>query len=65
MAVEFFVYRFPHLFQNIDMDRLAEQFMAYQVLPDDAIPSSVKTDMDLNPEDLLRADALWTYLNSR
>lgn len=65
MAVEFFVCKFPHLFQNIDMDILAEQFLAYQVLPDDAIPSSVKRDMDLNPEDPLRVDALWTYLNSR
>lgn len=65
MAVEFFVCRFPHLFQNIDMDILAEQFMAFQVLPDDAIPTSVKRDIDLNPEDPLRVDAVWTYLNSR
>ena len=67
MVVEFFVCTFPLSFQNIDMDVLAEQFMAYQVLPDDAIPSSVKTDMDLKAEDPLRVHvyALWPYLNSR
>ena len=65
MAIEFFLCRFSHLFQNIDMDDLAEQFMAYQVLPDDALLSSVKTAMNLNAEDPLHVDALWTYLNSR
>ena len=59
MAVEFFVCNFPHLFRGIDMDNLIEQFMAYQVLPDDAIPCSVKTDVGLNPKDPHRVDALW------
>ena len=65
MAVEFFICRFPNLFQDVDADRLAEQFMAYQVLPDDAIPLSVKTDAGLGPEDPHRVDALWTYLSCR
>ena len=59
MVVEFF---YLYLFQDIDVNILAEQFMAYQVLPDDAV---LKTDVGLNPKDLHRADALWTYLGSR
>ncbi len=63
--VECFTTTFSHLFQDIDMNILAEQFMAYQVLPDDAVPVSVKTDVGLDPEDPHRADALWAYLGSR
>ena len=65
MTVEFFICRFPNLFQDVDADRLAEQFMAYQVLPDDAIPLSVKTDAGLGPEDPHHVDTLWTYLSCR
>ena len=65
MAVEFFVSKFPHLFQDMDMDKLAEQFMAYQVLPATDIPISVKTDLGLDPDNPYHADALWAYLNSR
>lgn len=65
MEVEFFVNKFPHLFQDMDMDILAEQFMAYQVLPDAAIPLHVKTDVGLDPNDPYRVDTLWAYLGSR
>lgn len=65
MAVEYFTHKFPHLFHNMDVDLLAEQFMAYQILPDDAIPASVKTDAGLAPGDQHQADALWAYLATR
>ena len=47
MAVESFVSKFPylHVFQGMDVDFLAEQFKAYQVLPDTDIPISIKTDL--------------------
>ena len=60
--MEFFICNSLHLFQDIDVNILAEQFLAYQVLPDDAVPLSFKTDVSLNPEDPHRADTLW---NSR
>ena len=62
MAVEYFISNFPHLFQDIDVNLLAEQFIAYQVLPDDAVPLSVKTDLGLKPDDPHRVDALWGWL---
>ena len=49
----------------MDTDILAEQFMAFQVLPGTAIPMSVKTDVGLDPDDPYHADCLWVYLNSR
>ena len=39
--------------------------MAYQVLPDDAIPLIVKTDVGLHLEEPHGIDALWAYLGSR
>ena len=65
MAVEFFVSKFPHLFQDMDIGILAEQLMSYQVLPDIVIQVSVKTDVGLDPDDPYHVDALWAYLNSR
>ena len=45
MAVESFVSKFPYLFQGMDVDILAEQFLAYQVLPGTDIPISVKRNL--------------------
>ena len=64
MAVEFFFYKFSDLFQNMYMDKLSEQFIAYQVLSDTDILLSVKTDVGLEPDDSYRVDVLWAYLNS-
>ena len=60
-----FIFNFPNLFHGFDLDNLAEQFMGYQVLSDDAVPLTVKTDVGLGPEDPHRVDALWAYLGSR
>ena len=60
-----FIFNFPNLFHGFDLDNLAEQFMGYQVLSDDAVPLAVKTDVGLGPEDPHRVDALWAYLGSR
>ena len=59
-AVEFFVYKFLHLFQDMNMDRLSEQFIAYQVFS-----IVCKTYVGLEPDNSYRVDDLWAYLNSR
>ena len=65
MSVEYFVCRFPYLFEGMDMDLLAEQFSSYQVLPDCSVPDVVKTDIGLSPDDPHQVDALWSYLATR
>ena len=40
-----FISNFSNLFGGFDLYILAEQFMAYQVLPDDAIPLIVKINI--------------------
>ena len=64
-AVEFFVYKFLYLFQDMNMNRLSEQFIAYQVLSDTDILLPVKTYVGLEPDDPYRVDDFWAYLNSR
>ena len=44
------------------MDKLNEQFLAYQLLSEDDIPASVKESTGLDPEKPFRVDTLWTYL---
>lgn len=50
--------KFPHLFPNMDMNNLVEQFMAYRVLSDTDIPISVKTDVGIQLEYPYYVDAL-------
>ena len=60
-AAEFFVYKFLYLFQDMNMNRLSEQFIAYQVLSDTDILLPVKTYVGLEPDDPYRVDDLWAY----
>ena len=41
-SVEYFVHKFPNIFGNINIDKLSEQFVSYQTLCSDDVPSSVK-----------------------
>ena len=41
-SVEFFMHLYPQLFNGIDMDRLQEPFLNYQLLIDEEIPKNVK-----------------------
>ena len=44
------------------MDKLNEQFLTYQLLVEEDIPTSVKESVGLEAEDSYRVDVLWTYL---
>ena len=44
------------------MDKLSEQFLTYQLLVGEEIPTSVKESAGLEPEDPYPVDVLWTYL---
>ena len=44
------------------IDELNEQFLNYQLLPDNAIPKEVKDCVNLSKEDPHRIDVLWGFL---
>ena len=46
----------------MDMERLNEEFLNYQLLPAKDIPSSVKKSANLTDEDPHCTDILWGYL---
>lgn len=62
LSVEYFVHRYPSIFSGIDMDRLNEEFLNYQMLSSDAIPKSVKESVNLEEKDPHRIDVLWGHL---
>ena len=61
-SVEYFVHHYPNLFPHMDLDRLNEQFLKYQLLSPDEIPPAVKQTSGLSEEDPHRVDVLWGYL---
>ena len=61
-SVEFFVHRYPQLFDGISMDQLQEQFLNYQLLKEEEIPKNIKERAGLKSEDPFRVDHLWGYL---
>ena len=61
-SVEYFICRYPELFPGINVDRLAEQFLNYQMLISQDIPTTVKESAGLKPEDAHCIDVLWGYL---
>ena len=65
-SVEYIVHRYSTLFPalSLDMEKLSEQFLTYQLLLEEDIPTSVKESVGLEPEDPFRVDVLWTYLKS-
>ena len=61
-CVENFVFKYDHIFSGIKIDELNEQFLNYQLLPDNAIPKEVKECVNLSEEDPHRIDVLWGFL---
>ena len=61
-CVEYFVLKYQHIFSGMNIDELNEQFLDYQLLPDDAIPKEVKECVNLSEEDPHRIDVLWGFL---
>ena len=62
ISVEYFVHRFPKIFASIDIDRLNEEFINYQLLSPSDIPSTIKESANFSEEDPHRVDILWGYL---
>ena len=65
-SVEYIVHRYNSLFplETLDMEKLSEQFLSYQLLVEEDIPTFVKESSGLAPEDPFRVDVLWTFLKS-
>lgn len=61
-SVHFFVYKYPLLLSNINMDLLCEQFLSYQVLTRDDIPNDLHATLGLSEDSYVNVDALWGYL---
>ena len=65
LSVQYFVQRYPEIFPEASersMDQLNEQFLAYQLLSEEDIPSKVKGSAGLSANDPHRVDVLWGYL---
>ena len=61
-SVEYFVHRFHGLFEDANIDKLNEEFIDYQMLSSNDIPTSIKESASLSEEDPHRIDILWGYL---
>ena len=59
-SVDYFIHRFPNIFQSVDMDKLNEQFLNYQLLMPGDIPAFIREKAEEN--DHYRIDDLWGYL---
>ena len=57
-----FVRRFSAFLDNINIDKLNEEFIDYQLLSSNDIPSSIKKSANLCEEDPHRIDILWGYV---
>ena len=55
-SVEYIVHRYSILFLGLDMDKLNEQFLTYQLLVEEDFPTSVKESVGLEAEDPYRVD---------
>ena len=62
-SVEFFIHRYKQIFTGMNMDKLEEQFLNYQLLTDEEIPKDVKEKAGRDESDYYRIDDLWGYLN--
>ena len=61
-SVEYFIHRFHTFFEDVNMDKLNEEFIDYQMLSSNDIPASIKESANLREEDPHRIDILWGYL---
>ncbi|XP_065893400.1 uncharacterized protein [Dysidea avara] len=62
LSVQYFVLKYPTIFGSINMDKLNEQFLNYQLLSDEQIPKEVKEGIGLEDDDPHRIDVLWGFL---
>lgn len=63
MSVEYFVTKYPKVFSDIDLQRLNEQFLNYQLLLKEDIPTEVKKlAKDVEDDPYYHVDILWGYL---
>ena len=62
-SVEYFVVKYPHIFPDMDLERLSEQFLNYKMLMEEDIPAEVK-ELAKSEEDYphYQVDILWGYL---
>ena len=66
-SVEFFVGNYALILQDIDMVKLNEQFVNYQILTVDDLPEHIKSacgiDREEEEEKVCRMDVLWSSMN--
>ena len=61
-SIEYFIHRFPTLLGSVNLDKLNEEFINYQMLSSSDIPTTIKQSSNLREEDPHRVDVLWGYL---
>ena len=62
LSVQYFVLQYPERLPEMDLDGLYEQFLNYQLLSAEDIPTSVKESVGLSANDPHQVDVLWGYL---
>ena len=58
LSVQYFVLQYPQIIPDMNMDRLNEQFLNYQLLKGDDIPITVKESVGLWLDDPHQVDVL-------
>lgn len=61
-AVEYFVGRYSNILGDLDVDKLSEQFIEYQLLSDEDLPDDVRALCLFGSDLPKRIDILWGYL---
>ena len=61
-SVEYFISLYPKVFSDINMEKLHEQFIFYQLLVTEDIVQAVREKYALTDDDTHRIDDLWSYL---
>lgn len=64
VSVQYFVDCYQELFTNLNMDKLNDQFLAYQLLTDEDIPQSLKELSCRSADGCHQIDILWGYLRT-
>lgn len=66
-SVEFFVGKYPLILKDIDLDKLHEQFLDYQIFDEVDLPERIKDACNIDQEEqdnkLCRVDILWSFFN--
>lgn len=74
-SVEYFIYTYPHIFPDMNLDMLMEQYLEYQLLSDDEIPESIMEEASTSNVDReveqahtehghCRVDIIWGFLRT-